>query len=183
MANAPVASGSDQADLNKHPVADVLESVAENLLTLSATDGVTVPEGDVELPSKTDLPMEDVAVVPNDTIVVACANDSNAVLSMPDLSEFMPVVASAQVEPVKESLCDVEPMEVGLVPNSPVVDSFEQLLKVDGAHCLLLDEMNKPLLELVSPISSPNVLNDDSREVGTLDKNSVVINTPVGKSF
>ena len=76
-------------------------------------------------------------------------------------------------------MCDVEPMEVGLVPNSPVVDSFGQLLQVDGAHCLLLEEMNRPLLELVSPISSPNVLNDDSKEVVTVEKNSVVINTPV----
>ena len=179
VANAPEASGSDQADMNKHPVADVLESVAENLLTLSSSDGITVPEGSVELPSKTDLPVEDVAVVPDDTTAVACTNDSNAVLSMPDLSEFMPVVANARVEPVRESLCDVEPMEVGVVPNSPVVDSFGQLLKVDGAHCLLLDEMNKPLLELVSPISSPNVLNDDNIEVVTVEKNSVVINTPV----
>jgi len=67
VANAPVASGSDQADVNKHPVADVLESVAENLLTLSSSDGITVPEGSAELRSKTNLHMEDVAVVPNDT--------------------------------------------------------------------------------------------------------------------
>jgi len=179
VANAPVASGSDQADVNKHPVADVLESVAENLLTLSSSDGITVPEGSVELPSKRDLPMEDIAVVPNDTTAVACTNVSNAVPSMPDLSEFMPVVVNGQVEPVRESLCEVEPMEEGIVPYSPVVDSFGQLLKVVGAHCLLLEEMNKPLLELVSPISSPNVLNDKSNEVVTVEKNTAVINTPV----
>jgi len=39
--------------------------------------------------------------------------------------------------------------------------------------------MNKPLLELVSPISSPNVLDDKSNEVFTMEKNSAVINTPV----
>ena len=91
---------------------------------------------------------------------MACTNVSNAVLSMPDLSEFMPVVDGSQVEPVRDNLSDVEPMEDGNVPGSPVVNTFGQLLKVDGAHCLLLDVMNKPLLELVSPISSPNVLDD-----------------------
>jgi len=81
--------------------------------------------------------------------------------SMPDLDEFMPVVVNGQVQPVDtENLCEVEPMEEGVVPSSPVVDTFTELLKVDGAHCLLLEEMNKPLLELVSPISSPNVLDD-----------------------
>jgi len=110
---------------------------------------------------------------------VACTNVSNAVLSMPDLSEFMPVVDGSQVEPVRDNLSDVEPMEDGNVPGSPVVNTFGQLLKVDGAHCLLLDEMNKPLLELVSPISSPNVLDDKSSEVVTLEENFAVINTPV----
>ena len=69
VANAPVTSSSNQADVNKHPVADVLVSVAENLLALSSTDGITVPEGNIEQPSKPDLPMEDVAVVPNVTTV------------------------------------------------------------------------------------------------------------------
>jgi len=69
---------------------------------------------------------------------------------MPDLSEFMPVIVNGQVQPVNMgNLCDVEAMEEGNVPSSPVVDTFSQLLKVDGAHCLLLEEMNKPLLELV----------------------------------
>jgi len=69
VANVPVASSSNQADVNKHPVTEVLVSVAENLLALSSTDGITVPEGNIEQPSKPDLPMEDVAVVPNVTTV------------------------------------------------------------------------------------------------------------------
>ena len=70
-------------------------------------------------------------------------------------------------------------MEDGNVPSSSVVDAFGQSLKFDGAHCLLLEEMNKPLLELVSPISSRNVLDVESNEVVTVEKNSAIINTPV----
>jgi len=180
VANAPVASSSNQADVNKHPVTEVLVSVAENLLALSSTDGITVPEGNIEQPSKLDLPMEDVAVVPNVTTVAECSNVSNAIPSMPDLSEFMPVIVNGQVQPVNmENLCEVEPMEEGNVPSSPVVDTFTQLLKVDGAHCLLLEEMTKPMLELVSPISSPNVLDDRGSKVVAEEKDSAVISTPV----
>jgi len=157
-----------------------LVSVAENLLALSSTDGITVPKGNVEQPNKPDLPMEDVVVVPNVTTVAECSNVSNAIQSMPDLSEFMPVVVNGQVQPVNtENLCEVEPMEERNAPSSPVVDTFTQLLKVDGVHCLLLEEMTKPLLELVSPIFSPNVLDDRGNKVVAEEKDSAVITTPI----
>jgi len=77
VANMPVASSSNEADVNKHPVTEVLVSVAENLLALSSTSGVTVQKGNVEQPNKPDLPMEDVAVVPNDATVTECSNVSS----------------------------------------------------------------------------------------------------------
>jgi len=78
-----------------------------------------------------------------------------------------------------ENLCEVEPMEEGIVPGSPVVNTFTELLKVDGAHCLLLDEMCKPLLDLVSPISSPNVLDNRDDKIVAMEKDSAVVSAPI----
>jgi len=100
VANVPVACNSNETDVNKHLVIDTLVSVAQNLLALSSTSNITVPKGDVEQQNKPDLPMEDVAVVPNDATVTECSNVSNAIPSMPNLDEFMLVVVNGQVQPV-----------------------------------------------------------------------------------
>jgi len=123
--------------------------------------------------------MEEMAVVPTDATVAECSDLSNAILSMPNLDEFMPVVVNGQVQPVDaENLCEVELMEEGVVPSSPVVNSFNDLLKVDDPHCLLLDDLSKPMLDLITPITSPNVLNSGAEEIVSRDKDLTVVSAP-----
>jgi len=98
--------------------------------------------------------------------VSSCSKLDGVVLSMPDLSEFAPVVAKGVIQPADvmlDAMYENDPMDEGHATDSPLVDTFDNLLHVDNVPDKMLKEVNEPLLEMLTPIISP-VLGDSEIE-------------------
>jgi len=161
VANVQACAGvnvSDVSETGNNSVTKMLVPVAESLISLSSAnaDGAAmVAQGQQ---SQSELPMEVVTTMSTDAVTSVCADVPASIPSMPDLSEFIPVVVDGKVQSVSgNDMCDVEPMQQGPVPSSPVVNTFNDLLRVENINGLELDELTKPLLDLVTPITSPEV--------------------------
>jgi len=106
--------------MGEHPVTKTLESVAKSLMSLPSAENIqNQPE-----PS---LAGEQMAVESTNVAVTQCSNPDGVIFSMPDLSEFAPVVMDGVVQSADvnlDNLCHVEPMEEGRVTDSPIVDTF-----------------------------------------------------------
>ena len=80
--------------------------------------------------------------------------------SVPDLSKFLPMGCENSGE---------QSLEEGEMANSPTAGtssdgmamSFTDLLKVHTDDTVLLEEMSRPLAEIVSPIRTPNNVSSD----------------------
>ena len=173
MAHAQSSVGVGMSHTDEHPVTETLVSVAKSLLNLPSEDIATGSLGDEGHPPQSVLPMEGVTTAPSQSNVSGCSDSANGIPSMPDLSEFMPTVVDGKVLPADSNgMYDVEPMEQGTVCDSPKVDTFVDLLKVNDANCLILDDLTKPLLDLVTPITSPENKRSDVDEQGQVSETS-----------
>ena len=142
-----------------HSVTQTLVSVAENLMNLPTSN-------DLQNRSKSGLAEENMVTESTEVADSQCSKLDGVVLSMPDLSEFAPVVTNGVVQPVDvllDGLYEDDPMDEGHATDSPILETFEGLLHVENVPDDMLEEINKPLLEIISPITSP-VLSDSETE-------------------
>jgi len=98
--------------------------------------------------------------------VSSCSKLDGVVLSMPDLSEFAPVVEKGVVQPpdvMLDAMYEDDPMDEGHATDSPLIDTFDKLLHVENVPDNMLKEVNEPLLEILAPTISP-VLGDSEIE-------------------
>jgi len=173
MADPQSSVGVDVSNTDKHPVTETLVSVAKSLLSLPSEGIATGSLGNEGHLPQSVLPMEGVTTAPTQSSVSGCSESANVIPSMPDLSEFMPTVMDGKVLPVdNDRMSDVEPMEQGTVSDSPKVDTFVDLLKVNDVNCLILDDLTKPLLDLVTSITSPENKRSDVDEQGQVSETS-----------
>ena len=154
------AKAGDNPSCSKaHSVTQTLVSVAENLMKLPSN-------GVVQNQSVTGSTEQQMATESSDVAVSSCSKLDGVVLSMPDLSEYAPVVEKGVVQPpdvMLDSMYENDPMDEGHATDSPLVDTFDKLLHVENVPNNMLKEVHEPLLEILAPTISP-VLGDSEIE-------------------
>jgi len=154
------AKAGDYPSCSKaNSVTQTLVSVAENLMKLPSN-------GAVQGQSVTVSAEQQMATESSDVAVSTCSKLDGVVLSMPDLSEFAPVVDKGVVQPADamlNSMYEDDPMDEGHATDSPLVDTFDKLLHVENVPDNMLKEIHEPLLEILAPTISP-VLGDSEIE-------------------
>jgi len=158
----------DTSTAGGHPVTETLVSVAKSLMNLPSSSNV-------QNQSEPNLAVECMATESSNVTAAQCSSLEGVVLSMPDLSEFAPVVTNGVVQPADVSLhsfYEGEPMEEGHATDSPIVDNFASLLHVENVSDNMLKEVNKPLLEMITPITSPALGDSEIEDAGDVAKES-----------
>jgi len=106
-----------------HSVTQTLVSVAENLMKLPSNDMM-------QNQSVTGSAEQHMATESSDVAVSSCSKLDGVVLSMPDLSEFAPVVEKGVVQPTDvmlDAMYEDDPMDEGHATDSPLVETFDKL--------------------------------------------------------